>query len=113
MASLSATMTSSSVMISAWDPRARCSPAGSSRLSARHRRGRHEVDPTTFAAGDPGAVRSVEVTVPSDGTWTLDYYVYDWDGNSQWYNQSLQARHDTAVTERSAADGYPMAGIGI
>lgn len=122
MASLSATMTSSSVTISAWDPVGPLQRSGVKSIVGTVSNGVVTKSiTTTFPAGDPAAVRSVEVTVPSDGSWSLVYYVYDWDGNATWCNQgfkrdtspptsSLGGTWNPDSWQLSSSDGF---GIGL
>lgn len=90
MATLSSTMTSSSVWITMWDPEGTVQRSGIKSIVGNVKQGTTTKSiTTTFPAGDPAAVRSIEVTVPSDGNWELIYYVYDWSNNSTWYYQSF------------------------
>jgi len=105
VASLSATMTPNSVVISMWDPAGSVQRSGVKSIVGRvYQGGVSKTITTTFPAGDPSAVRSLEVTVPSDGGWTLDYYVYDWDGNRTWYYQSFH--RDTTPPSSGLGGGW-------
>jgi len=105
LASLSAEITPDSVIVSAWDPEGPVQRSGVKSLVGTVSNGTVTKSITTmFPAGDPSAVRSVEVTVATDGYWTLRYYVYDWDGNSTWYAQSF--RRDTTPPSSSLGGGW-------